>query len=246
MQLIQFDNAIECTCQKRPSRIIKSPYVADLTVDGNDVLGHCPSLGLGNIIHEGCRMLCTKNTNCKTDYTVQAVMENDIWVGNVPLHANRIVHKLLTGGCLLDKVQHVKPEVKMGDSRFDFLVTLEDSSEIVIEVKSVHIKINNTAIFPVGGNRKVHTISERANKHLTHLKELSNSHKKAMIIFVIQRGDCDNFSPNWKTDPIFSNKLYEAYSARVAIKCVYTDVNCNGIYLRHVADYFPTLQYEDF
>ena len=115
MQLISFDSPIKCSCKKRPSVHIKSPYVADIiTSNEDDALAHCPSLGLGGLITGGSQMLAThSNKGSKTDYVIQAVKDGEVWVGNVPLHANRIVKKLLGTDLLLQGVKHVIPEFIM-------------------------------------------------------------------------------------------------------------------------------------
>uniref|UniRef100_A0A6C0F5J1 Sugar fermentation stimulation protein C-terminal domain-containing protein n=1 Tax=viral metagenome TaxID=1070528 RepID=A0A6C0F5J1_9ZZZZ len=240
MKLIEFIDPVECKCIKRPSVVIKSPYVADILINNKEMLAHCPSLGLGNIIQPDSIMLATKsNTKTKTDYTIQAVLEDNVWVGNVPLHANRIVKNLLENtNHIMENIKHIKPEFKYGDSRFDFLINLNNDECIYCEVKSVHIKQNNTAIFPVGYIKpKQNTVSERANKHLTELISLAKENKKAMLIFVVQRGDCDKFSPNLQKDPIFSGLLHSALQNNVIIKIIYTYVDTKGIYFRYIEDY---------
>ena len=238
MKLINFDNAVECVCVKRPSKVIKSPYVADVKYDDKELLAHCPSLGLGNIIKPFSTMLATKsNDKSKTDFVIQAVLEDNVWVGNVPLHANRIVKKLLESSDeLLQDIKSIQPEYKHGNSRLDFFITLNNDKQIYCEVKSVHIKQNDTAIFPVGYIKpKQNTVSERANKHLSELITLVNENKSSLLVFVVQRGDCDKFAPNIQKDPIFSNLLTSALQSGVIVKIVYTYVTLDGIYLRHVS-----------
>lgn len=236
MELISFGTPSVCHCQKRPSANIKSPYVADIVVHGEELLGHCPSLGLGGILVPGVEMIATPSSAAsKTDYVIQAVKDGDTWVGNVPLHANRIVKQLLELNMIIDDVATVTPEHRHGESRLDFLVTQNDGTRVYCEVKSVHIKVGNDAVFPVGyKKRRQDTVSERANRHLTELGELAKSGRRAMAIFVVQRDDCDTFSPNWDGDPIFSNLLRSVMHMGVEVKVVYTSVSQAGIYLRHI------------
>ena len=236
MLLVHFEDPIECVCVKRPSVHIKSPYVADVRVQSDNVLAHCPSLGLGGLITPGCTMLATKaSAGCKTNYVIQAVKVNDTtWVGNVPLHANRIVKQLLNQGLLIDDVQRVKPEQTWGNSRIDFLVDHADGSSTYCEVKSVHIAQDNTAVFPVGyRKRNEDTVSERANKHLHELANIVKSGGNAMVCFVVQRDDCTSFSPNHE-DKQFTQALQGAQDAGVVVKVVYTRVTTEGIELLHV------------
>ena len=240
MQLIDFDQPVCGTIVKRPSAKIKSPYVADVEINGQSYIAHCPSLGLGGIIVPGVEVIMTaSSTKSKTDFVVQAVRDsNNIWVGNVPLHANRIVKRLLDTNLLVPDVLSYKAEHTFGDSRFDFLIET-DCGSIFCEVKSVHIKDpnnNDIAMFPVGNKRNQETISVRANKHVTGLTEIAQDAKRAMIVFVVQREDCHMFEPNRVSDPTFSNLLDAAQVAGVKVKMVYTAVNESGIRLVCVKD----------
>lgn len=245
--LIAFENRVVLKCVKRPSAVIKSPYVADVADVENEtsetILAHCPSLGLGGILAPGSEMIGTPSTEgSKTSYVVQAVKDGNTWVGNVPLHANRIVKHLLQTGQLISNVKTVKPEHKHGESRLDFLVTLEDGSCVYCEVKSVHIKANGIAVFPVGYKKpKQNTVSERANKHLQELTTIAKDGDKAMIVLVVQRGDCDEFAPYEERDPVFAKLFKEAIESGVLCKVVYTDVSCEGITLRKIEQHItPT------
>ena len=57
--LISLDNLIEATVIKRPSKIIKSPYVSDLKLENdiNEHLGHSPSLGCCGLADNGRKVL---------------------------------------------------------------------------------------------------------------------------------------------------------------------------------------------
>ena len=51
-----------------------------------------------------------------------------------------------------------------------------DDIKHYIEVKSVHIKVDGIAVFPVGYKKKpTDSVSERANKHVKHLIELAKN-----------------------------------------------------------------------
>ena len=94
--MLKYNNAEVCTLLKRPSTHIKSPYVGDIKLNNVEKLAHCPSLGLGHILQVNSECIVSKSNNLKnkTEYTIEAVKEKDTWVGNVPLHANKIVKQL--------------------------------------------------------------------------------------------------------------------------------------------------------
>ena len=58
---------------KRPSKSIKSPYIADIIIDKQEELAHCPSLGVSGLLNDEAKFLCSKNENStrKSKYTVE-------------------------------------------------------------------------------------------------------------------------------------------------------------------------------
>ena len=44
--LFQYENTINATCLHRPSKICKSPYVADIKIGDEEFLAHSPALGM--------------------------------------------------------------------------------------------------------------------------------------------------------------------------------------------------------
>lgn len=108
----------------------------------------------------------------------------------------------------LGKADFVKAEVKYGHSRLDYLVE-KDNQKIWIEVKGVSLSVNKHAIFPDAP-------SVRACKHLETLIELKEKGDRAGVLLLIFRNS-DDFSPNWETDPDFSELFYKAMEKGVEI-----------------------------
>lgn len=216
-------------CIKRPSSIIKSPYVADVQLlPDNETLylAHSPALSLGNIIKPGTELLLTKSSNpkSKTQYNIKAAYDNGVYVGATPLDANRLFkwgfqNKLLNSSVNFEGI--LKSEVKYGESRIDFSVTHEDNVEYY-EVKCVPIKHNKGhAYFPEGYRKsKKHTVSERANKHINELSQLQ---KNGNIVFIVLRDDVECFKPN-DEDEEFCRCLNNAVKSGVKIH-----VYCVGV-----------------
>jgi sugar fermentation stimulation protein A len=233
--MLNFNNITYGTLIKRPSKRIKSPYVGDITLQNGDpteYLAHCPALGLGEILKPTSEVMISKTLNpkSKTCYVIEAVKENSTWVGNVPLHANRLVKQMLENDSIIPNISYIKPEYVMEDSRIDFYAKDVSGSEYYIEVKSVHIKVNDVAVFPVGYKKKKDdTVSERANKHVKHLTNLATQGKNTMIIFVVQRNDCSHFEPNFDKDRMFCSLLKSAYDSGVVIRALQCSINENGL-----------------
>ena len=56
---------------KRPSAHIKTPYVADVTIQDIEFLAHTPSLGCCGLADKGAQVLMEKTEKTKTNFRVQ-------------------------------------------------------------------------------------------------------------------------------------------------------------------------------
>jgi DNA-binding sugar fermentation-stimulating protein len=61
--LMKINNLVEGQVAKRPSKVIKSPYVADVLYDDNEILAHSASLGCCGLADVGATILMTKQEN---------------------------------------------------------------------------------------------------------------------------------------------------------------------------------------
>ena len=143
-------------CVSRPSKKIKSPYVADIKLleDGCEYMAHSPALGLGNLIKPNSKLYVQKNTKeNKTQYNIKGVYdeENETWVGSTPLDANRLFKWIYENG-YYETGNAIKSEVKCGESRFDFCIERAHACEKkeYIEVKCVPLRKGEYSYFPEG------------------------------------------------------------------------------------------------
>ena len=62
MILYEIDNPVRGTVIKRPSLYCKTPYVADVKIEnGEDIMGHSPSLGCCGLADSGADVIMSKN-----------------------------------------------------------------------------------------------------------------------------------------------------------------------------------------
>jgi DNA-binding sugar fermentation-stimulating protein len=155
--LLKIDNLIEGEIIKRPSKYIKSPYVADIEICSTDnkILGHTASLGCCGLADVGARVLMlqipkTKSISDKIccEYRVYLSVirekEKEIIVGIYPKLAEQLTELALKNN-LLKKLQNIKSykrETKifvpnLVDSRFDFSGIDENGIPFILEVKNV-------------------------------------------------------------------------------------------------------------
>ena len=157
--LIKIDNLIEGEVIKRPSKYIKTPYVADIKIcsTSNMILGHSASLGCCGLADVGAHILMspvpkTKNNqntdklHCEYRVYLSVIREKDceMIVGIYPKLAEDLTESALKNN-LLTKLLNVKTYRKetkiyvpdMVDSRFDFTGIDENNIPFIMEVKNV-------------------------------------------------------------------------------------------------------------
>jgi sugar fermentation stimulation protein A len=204
----------------RPSKLVKSPYMADISINDNIELAHSPSLGLCGLIVKDVNVFVSECDNeCrKSKYTIELVKSNKTLIGANPLFGNKIFSEFIKKLPEFKNFNIEKKEVKVLNSRLDFLLTNDLKEKFYVEVKSVPLIENNSAIFPDGyKNSKKQCISDRAFKHIEDLIELKNKGYRVSLVFIIQRDDPNNFKPNYVRDKIYSDKLKEAHNKGVEI-----------------------------
>ena len=106
---------------KRPSRHIKSPYVADIMIDGHEdeKLGHTPSLGCCGLADKEATVLLSKVESKKTvcshrvEISVFEEQGQTVYIGINPKLAEYIAYSCLEKNCLpfLKNVQSFKKEL---------------------------------------------------------------------------------------------------------------------------------------
>jgi DNA-binding sugar fermentation-stimulating protein len=155
--IISFDNIIEGIVIKRPSKIIKSPYVADVCLYDSElddtVLSHTPSLGCCGLADKDANVMLLKNKKpgkCSHSVYFSVFSEEktntkvDTIVCIYPKLGEEMVEKCLVNNyfSILQNVKSYKREtvVKIEnyvDSRFDFSGIDENGVEFYMEIKSV-------------------------------------------------------------------------------------------------------------
>ena len=158
--LIKLDNLIEGQVIKRPSKYIKTPYVADILCNDEEVLGHTASLGCCGLVDVNASVLMSlcpesksrkpiKNqANMKCTHTVYLSVlrdkNNEIIIGIHPKLAESLTEIALTNN-LLSRLQNIKRYRRETsiyiknkiDSRFDFTGVDQNGIPFIMEVKNV-------------------------------------------------------------------------------------------------------------
>ena len=159
--LIKLENLIEGSVVKRPSKLIKSPYVAGISIlnkNVDTVLGHTASLGCCGLADAGATVLMSPvplkkkkekdegKLSCEYRVYLSVLLERgtEIVIGIHPKLAENLVEAALKAN-LLSKLQNIKKyrreaaiyvEGKV-DSRFDFAGIDCNDIPFIMEVKNV-------------------------------------------------------------------------------------------------------------
>ncbi|MCK5862605.1 MAG: DNA/RNA nuclease SfsA, partial [Candidatus Hydrogenedentes bacterium] len=143
-----------------------------------------------------------KSTSRATEYTVLAVEQDG---KPLLLHThwcNAMAQQLLDAGAIpgLEKTRVVRPEVKVGHSRFDFL--LEDKKgKWYVEIKSCTLFGNHVAMFP-------DAVTARGRRHLLELAEIARKGEiRCAVVFIVQTDTMNCFMPDYHTDPEFADAM---------------------------------------
>ena len=143
----------------RPSKVCKTPYVADIELeDGTIVQAHCASLGCCGLCEKDCYVYaspmksnCAQSKSKVCSYKIylanfyeekvisNQVITNNQLIGIDPKLAETLVENALTQNYLktLTHIKTYKREVCLLNSRFDFAGIDEHGKYFVLEVKNV-------------------------------------------------------------------------------------------------------------
>ena len=124
----------------------------------------------------------------------------------------------------LEKYSLVRPEVKYGkNSRIDFLLSAPDLPDAYVEVKSVTLcRTKGLAEFP-------DSVTARGAKHLAELAEVARQGHRAIMLYLVQRTDCDRFDLARDLDPEYAKAYALAAAAGVETLCLSTNISPQGV-----------------
>jgi len=205
-------------------------FFADVALDaGGAVTAHCPNpgamLGLGT---PGLTVWVSRSADPKRKlaHTLELVEVDGGLVGINAMAPNRLVAEALAGGAIpeLAGYEVVRREVRYGEnSRVDFRLESPDRPYCYVEVKNSHLKRGgHLAEFP-------DCVTTRGLKHLGDLTREVQAGNRAVMLFVIQRTDCDAFSAAADLDPAYAAGLTQAARSGVEVLCYGCDITCDSV-----------------
>jgi sugar fermentation stimulation protein A len=192
-------------------------FFADIELENGELItAHCantgPMTGI-SVIGNKVGVSCSNNPKRKLLYSWEMIYVDDIWVGVHTGLPNQVVGKMLAERAIpeLGAYDVVQGEVAYGSekSRIDFLLTAADRKTFV-EIKNTTWCDRSLALFP-------DTVTTRGQKHLRELISVLDRNTKSVLLYFINRGDCDRFAPGDLADPEYGKLLREAIAAGVEV-----------------------------
>ena len=217
-----------------PGRLIRRymRFVSDVELeDGRVVKAHCPNPGsMMGLKDPGTRVWLEPNDDPrkKLDWGWRLVELDGGCVGIDTGLANRVVAEGLAAGLPgLEGYEAVRPEARYRDrSRVDFLLSGPGRRDCYLEVKSVTLSRQpGLAEFP-------DSVTARGAKHLVDLAAMVAEGHRAVLLFLVQRGDCVRVEVAGDIDPAYAAAFDTARAAGVEVMCFDCAIGPDGIAMR--------------
>jgi len=209
-------------------------FLADVTLEsGETVIAHCANPGaMTGLQPPGAEVWLSANRNpkAKLDWRWELIRVDGRLVGINTAHPNAIVAEAIAGGAIAELTGYarLRREVRYGgNSRIDILLEDDDRPPCYVEVKNVHLyrpegPHDGAAEFP-------DAVTARGAKHLRALSEMVAAGARAVMLYLVQREDCDHFRVAADIDPHYAEAFGAALAAGVEAICYDCRITLDGI-----------------
>jgi len=205
-------------------------FLADVTLaDGRALTAHCANPGaMLGLAEPGMRigLLPARNPKAKLPYSWELCHADGGWVGINTGRPNALAEEAVAGGRIPELAGYPerRREVKYGqNSRIDLLLEGDGRPPCHVEVKNVHLmREPGLAEFP-------DSKTARGAKHLDELAAVVRDGGRAVMLFVVQRNDCDRLSLAADLDSNYAAAMVRAVTAGVEVLCYACSVTESAI-----------------
>ena len=195
-------------------------FLSDIELDsGEVVVAHCANPGaMLGLKDPGAPVWLSpsRNPKRKLKYSWELIRVHGHLVGINTALPNRIVEEAVAAQAVpeLTGYPRLRREVPYGrNSRIDLLLECEDRPTCYLEVKNVHLmRRDGLAEFP-------DSVTKRGAKHLAELSDMARKGARAVMFFLVQRGDCSSFKVAADIDPDYDRALRAALDHGVEALC---------------------------
>ena len=222
-----------------PGRLIRryKRFLADIELaSGEVVTAHCANPGaMLGLNMPGLKVWVEPNDDPKKKlrYGWRLIEFENHWVGIDTSVPNRVVGEALRARRIPEFAgyRQIRPEVRYGvGSRIDFLLTgpnlpNADLPDAYVEVKNVHLmRRPGLAEFP-------DSVTKRGARHLDELAAMAAAGHRAVMLYCVQRTDCDRLALAADLDPNYAAAFARARAAGVEVIAWACTISPTGIAL---------------
>ncbi len=232
-------------------------FFAEVALEGGgEATAHCPNPGaMLGLNMPGVTVWLSKSPDLKRKlpYTWELVEvpgdgpDGFVTCGINTMHPNRIAAEAIAEGLIPELAGYpiLKREVRYGEnSRVDLVLEAPDRPACFVEVKSdksflqrdlrpdhsLWLEVKNCHLSRTKGVAEFpDCVAARSLKHLRELQTMVAEGDRAVVLFVVQRTDCEAFSACRELDPAFARGLDEAADAGVEVLVYACDVTVEEI-----------------
>lgn len=204
-------------------------FLSDIEIAGGEVVtAHCANPGsMMGLNTPGTEVWLSpaRNPKRKLRYSWELSRIDGYLVGINTSHPNTLVAEALEAGKIpeLGGYSSVRREVPYGrNSRIDLLLETDTGPKCYVEIKNVTLKRGAMAEFP-------DSVTARGTKHLYELMDMVEQGARAVMLYVVQRGDCEGFTVAADIDPAYGDALDKALEKGVEALCYSCDVGLEAI-----------------
>ena len=212
------DPLLRATLIKRYKRFL-SDHELD---DGSMVTAHCANTGaMLGLTAPGSETWLSpaRNPDRKLRYSWEMIRVAPGAGGLVGIHTahpNTIVAEAIAAGNVAELAGYtgIRREVRYGEnSRIDLLLEKDGAPPCYVEVKNVHLRReDDLAEFP-------DSVTQRGAKHLRELSGVVQGGGRAVMLYLVQRADCDAFALAADIDPEYAAAFADARQSGVEALC---------------------------
>jgi len=196
-----------------PGRLLRGykRFLCDVEIaDGHVVTAHVANPGsMLGLVAEGARVWLSVSDNParKLRHSWELVEADGTLVGVNAGRANALAREAVLAGRIAELAGYAdcRAEVRYGgNSRIDLLLRDPARPPCYVEVKNVHLmRRAGLAEFP-------DSVTKRGTKHLGELREVARAGDRAVMLYLVQRGDCTRFEAAADIDPAYAEALAAA------------------------------------
>jgi sugar fermentation stimulation protein A len=212
------DPLIPGTLVRRYKRFLSEVRIED----GEVVTAHCPNPGsMLSLDAPGSPVWLSpsRNPKRKLRYTWELIDVAGQLVGINTFHPNGLVAAAIADGAVdeLHGYESARREVRYGtNSRIDLLLEGNGRPPCYVEVKNVTMRRGRDADAPA---EFPDAVTARGTKHLGELAEVARHGGRAVMFYLVQRGDCRRLAIAADIDPRYAEAFSRAVASGVEILC---------------------------